>query len=143
MKPIPRFLAAAACAAIPAANAAPLDVCAMLAQADAQAIVGKIKNVTTIKPQAGLLGECTFEGTNATLSIAARPAQQYQETVQAAGERNKPLEAAQGLAGKAVKSKYGLLYQPTGKPYFLQVIGRHGDTPDIALAIEGAKRLKQ
>jgi len=41
-----------------------------------------------------------------------------------------------------VKSKYGLLYLPAGKPYFLQVIGRRGGEDDIALALEGAKKLR-
>lgn len=120
------------------AHAAPVDVCAMLPQAEAQAVVGKIKNVTTMKPQGSLLGECTFEGANGTLSMAARPAGEYEPTVREAS----PSEPVQGLAGKAVKSKYGLLYQPSGKPYFLQVIARRGDKEDTAMAFEGAKRLK-
>ena len=143
MKPLTRFLAVAACVGVPAAHAATVDVCAMLLPPDAEAIVGKISNVTSIKPQGSLLGECTFEGAKGSFSVAARPAQEYDETVKAAADRAKPPEPAPGLAGKAVKSKYGLLYQPSGKPYFLQVIARRGDTEDLAMAIEGAKKLKQ
>ena len=137
-----RILALVA-AASGAAHAAPIDVCAMLPQAEAQSLVGKIRNVTSMKPQASLLGECTFEGANATLSMAARPAAEYESTIAAASDKGKAPEAAQGLAGKAVKSKYGLLYQPAGKPYFLQVIGRRGDNEDMALAVDAAKRLRQ
>ncbi len=143
MKPIDRFLAVAACIGVPAAHAAPVDVCAMLPRAEAEAIVGKIANVTSIRPQGSLLGECTFEGAKGSFSVAARPAQEFDETLKAAADRTKPPEPAQGLAGKAVKSKYGLLFQPSGKPYFLQVIARKGEAEDMTMAIEGAKKLKQ
>lgn len=137
------LLLAAVAAAAGAAHAAPVDVCAMLPQPEAQAVVGKIRNVTSMKAQGSLLGECTFEGAQASLSMAARPAAEYEATVAAASDKGKAPEPAQGLAGKAVKSKYGLLYQPSGKPYFLQMIGRRGDNEDMAIALEGAKKLKQ
>src|SRR2546421_271393 len=107
MKPIVRFLVVAASIAVPAAHAAPVDVCGMLSKADAEAVVGKIVNVTSIKPQGSLLGECTFEGAKGSFSAAARPAQDFEDTLKAAADRTKPPEPAQGLAGKAVKSKYG------------------------------------
>ena len=128
--------------ALGATHAFALDVCAMLPKPEAESVVGKIRNVTTMKAQGSLLGECTFEGANGTLSMAARPAGEYEATVKETFDNGKPPEPAQGLAGKAVKSKYGLLYQPAGKPYFLQVIGRRGGEDDIALALEGAKKLR-
>ena len=132
-------IAVLACLAA-AAHAAPVDVCALLPQAEAQSVVGKIRNVTTMKPQASLLGECTFDGANGTLSMAARPAGEYEATVKEAA----PAEAVQGLAGKAVKTRFGLLYQPAGKSYFLQVIARRAgkDDMDMALALDGARKLK-
>ena len=141
MKNVLRGLAPFAVVAV--AHAAPVDVCAMLPEAEAQSVLGKIRNVTSMKPQGSLLGECSFEGANASLSIAARPAAEYEPTIAAAFDKGKAPEAAAGLPGKAVKSKYGLLYQPAGKPYFLQVIGRRGDGADMAIALEGAKRLRQ
>ena len=126
-----------------ATHAFALDLCAMLPKPEAESVVGTIKNVTTMKAQGSLLGECTFEGANGTLSMAARPAAEYEATVRETFDKGKPPEPAQGLAGKAVKSKYGLLYQPAGKPYFLQVIGRRGGVEDMALALEGAKKLRQ
>ena len=129
--------------ALGATHAAALDVCAMLPKAEAESVVGKIKNVTTMKAQGSLLGECTFEGANGTLSMAARPAGEYEATVREASDKTRSPEPAPGLAGKAVKTKYGLLYQPAGKPYFLQVIARRGDNEDMAMALEGAKRLRQ
>jgi len=136
------YCLAAACFAVAAAQAAPVEVCPMLPKADAEALLGKLVNVTTIKPQGSLLGECTYEGAKGSLSIAARPAQEYDATVGAAADKARPPTPVPGLAGKAVASKYGLLYQPTGKPFFLQVIGRKGDTEDVAVAIEGAKKLR-
>ncbi len=141
MKTILRSIAILGC--LGATHAAALDVCAMLPKPEAESVVGKIRNVTTMKPQGSLLGECTFEGANGTLSMAARPAGEYDATMREAYDEGKPPEPAQGLAGKAVKSKYGLLYLPAGKPYFLQVIARRGDKEDMAMAVEGAKKLKQ
>jgi hypothetical protein len=142
MKTVLRTIAAAIALAT-ATQAAALDVCAMLPRADAEAVVGTIRNVTTMKPQGSLLGECTFEGAKGTLSMAARPASEYEPTLKLAADKDRPPEAAQGLGGKAVKSKYGLLYQPAGKPYFLQVIARRGGDEDMAMALEGAKKLRQ
>jgi hypothetical protein len=143
MKPILRLVAITAALGVPFAHAAPVDVCAMLQVSEAEALVGKISKVTTIKPQGSLLGECTFEGAKGTFSAAARPAGEFDETLKAAADRIKPPEPVPGFAGKAVKSKFGLLFQPSGKPYFLQVIARKGDAEDMAMAIEGAKKLKQ
>src|SRR3954465_8384453 len=128
MKSIVCLVTAAAFAA--AAHAAPVDVCVMLPKADAEALLGKLVNVTSIKPQGSLLGECTYEGAKGTLSVAARPAQEYDATLGAAADKARPPSPVAGLTGKAMASKYGLLYQPTAKPYFLQVIGRRGDTED-------------
>jgi hypothetical protein len=140
MKKIPLLLATSLAMA---AQAAPVEVCVMLPKADAEALLGKLVNVTSIKPQGSLLGECTYEGAKASLSVAARPAQEYDATIGAAADKAQPPVPVPGLAGKAMSTKYGLLYQPAGKPYFLQVIGRKGDTGDMALAIEGAKKLRQ
>ena len=141
-KNVPLALAILAVAAANA-NAAPVDVCAMLPGPDAESLVGKLRNVTSMKPQGSLLGECSFEGANATLSIAARPSAEYEATIAEVSVKGKAPDAAQGLAGRAIKSKYGLLYQPAGKSYFLQMIGRRGGNEDVTLAIEAAKKLRQ
>ena len=140
-----RFTAAAlACAAAcaHAQGAAPVDTCKLLSKPDAEALVGALSAQPEAEAaQGSLLGMCTWAGAKGRFSVAARPAAEFDDTIRSLQRRKKQADAVPGLGAKAYQTRSGLMVQPQGKPYFLQVLAFKGAKRDAGLAVEGARKL--
>lgn len=138
---------AGACAlailAIPAHAQVPVDACALLARGDAEAVIGKLKGEPeAMAAQGSMLGMCTWNGANGTVSVSARPAREFDDTIRYLQRRKKAADPVPGLGAKAYQTGSGLMVQPKGKPYFLQVIGMRRFKIDGEVAAEAARKLK-
>lgn len=104
----------------------PVDVCALLATEEVEAIIGKLSEPPKPgTPTGSLLGECLWQSTAKgynMVTVSARPAGEYQATVDAATKRDagKPIV---GLGAQAVNTRAGLMIKLADKPYFLTVLG--------------------
>lgn len=106
-----------------------LDVCSWYTTDDAAAVLGKpVPKAVAGKAQGSLLGKCDFStGEGSAISISARPADEYQGSVDAVDGTK-----VANLGSGAAFSDSGLLVQPAGKDYFIQIIampepGKFGD----------------
>lgn len=127
----------------PAVSGEPVDTCAMLSKADAEAMLGTLSaEPTADTPQGSLLGGCKYFGKKAYAAISARPASEYEDTVKFSTDEKQPGKQVAGLGTAASTTKYGLMIKLEGKPYFLTVsAGSMGKTDD-ALAETVARKLK-
>lgn len=148
--PAPAQAPAAAQEAVKAAPAAPMplnaasvDTCALIARADVEAVVGPLaQDPKADQPQGSLLGGCDFMTADYTsVSVSARPAREFDATVKYAGEKA-ALQPVAGLGEKAFQTRYGLMIQPAGKPYFLTVVVLSGGAMNAALSLDIARKLK-
>lgn len=119
-------------------NGTTVDTCALLDDAAAAGSVGTlIKGPEAQTAQGSLLGGCNYMGERGLLMITARPAAEYQGTVDYAAKkgRSRPVD---DLPGSASLTSSGLMLQPSGKPYFLVIYpligGKFDDTAALALA---------
>jgi hypothetical protein len=124
----------------PAAPAPPaartVDVCALLAEADAVAVLGTLTNPPQAQaPQGSLLGGCDYAGAKGSGSVSARPADEFAGTVEYMGKR-KPVRQLSALGEAAYATEYGVMVQPAGRSYFLSVfiVGDNGPALTEALA---------
>ena len=123
--------------ATPAApSAATVDVCALLAESDAVAVLGALSKAPLANaPQGSLLGECEYAGAKGSGSVSAHPADELEGTIEYMGKK-KPVQKLSGLGQVAYATDYGVMVQPAGKPYFLSVfiVGDNGPALTEALA---------
>lgn len=138
--------AAAQVGTLPAApsglNGQPVDTCAMLDRATVEKVAGTLfKDPEAAKPTGSLLGQCDYIGPDAMVMLSARPASEYQGTVDYSSKKGgaKPVE---GLAGPATSTNVGLMLQPPGKDYFLVVYALSQGAFNENAAIELARALK-
>lgn len=125
-----------------AAAQSPVDACALLPAAAAEALVGKpIEGPRATPPQGAMLGMCDWNGPNGSINLSARPAREFDETVKYAS-RKQAATPVDVPGAKALRTRYGLFVQPAGKPYFLQVLATRFPRPDPAFSVEVAKALK-
>ena len=119
-----------------ALNGEPVEVCSMLSKADVESLIGAtMGDPTADKPTQSLLGGCMWLGKGGALSISARPAREYKDTVEA--YRRKDPTPVDGLSGEAVVSSLGLFWQPAGKPYFLHILSGQ----DQVIPVNAAKKM--
>jgi len=126
-------------------TAEPVDVCAMLSKEDVEAEVGPLASDPSVDSAAGsFLGGCTFVTANgAAINVSARPAHEYEGTVEYATRRG-PAEKVADVGTEAVFTKVGLFVKYDDAPYFIQVLA--AKTPgvwDKELSAELAKKLKR
>jgi hypothetical protein len=123
-------------------SATSVDVCAMLSRADVESVIGKLtEEPKASAAQGSLLGECTYTSVDvkaipikvALVSVSARPAGEFEGSVQAFG-KSRPMTPVPGLRAKAFEGSGTILFQPVGKPYFIMVTGTK--------SLEVAKKLK-
>jgi hypothetical protein len=123
-------------------SATSVDVCAMLSRADVESVIGKLtEEPKASAAQGSLLGECTYTSVDvkaipikvALVSVSARPAGEFEGSVQAFG-KSRPMTPVPGLRAKAFGGSGTILFQPVGKPYFIMVTGTK--------SLEVAKKLK-
>lgn len=120
---------------VPAA-AASVDVCALLDETDAAAVLGTLEKPPEAKPARGsLLGECAYTGVKGSGSVSAHPADELAGTVEYMG-KSKPVQTLSGLGTVAYATQYGVMVQPAGQTYFLSVfiVGAEGPALTEALA---------
>jgi hypothetical protein len=118
-------------------NGAPVDVCALLDQADAEAVLGKLSEPPKPgTPTGSLLGECTWQSTSkgfSMLTISARPAAEFKDTLDLA-TKSAPGKAIAGLGAEASQTRMGLMIKLADKPYFLTLLGTPKDPEKEAIA---------
>lgn len=122
--------------AMPAAVSKTVDVCALLAEPDASAVLGKLSQPPQAQtPQGSLLGGCDYFGGKGSGSVSAHPANEFSGTIKHAGKK-KPVQALAGLGEAAYATEYGVMVQPAGRSYFLSVfiVGDNGPALTEALA---------
>jgi len=136
-------LAAQAPAAPSAPAAAPVDTCAMLPKAEAEAVLGAlISGPETAAAQGSLLGQCTYMGDKGLLMVSARPAPEFKDTVAYSEKKGGSGKPVPGLAGEARLTQHGVMIQPPGKPYFVVVFVAGGSGFDEATTLAAAGKLK-
>ncbi|WP_406069382.1 hypothetical protein [Micromonospora sp. NBC_01638] len=110
-----------------AVTAEPVDTCALFTADDFASVVGKpAGQPEKQEPQGSLLGGCTYLSKDVTVSVyvTARPGREWDDSVKAHGD-----VSVSGVGEKAFwADNVGLLVQPAGKPYFLQVLAM----PDLS-----------
>lgn len=122
----------------PAAGA--VDVCALLAESDAIAVLGKLSKPPQAQAARGsLLGECEYFGDKGSGTVTAHPADELAGTVEYMG-KSKPVRTLPALGAAAYATDYGVMVQPAGKPYFLSVFIVGDDGPALTEAL--ARKLK-
>ncbi|HUP91198.1 MAG TPA: hypothetical protein VM074_03050 [Solimonas sp.] len=145
--PVPEAVREAAQAA--ASNPAParpadksVDACALLAESDAAAVIGKLAGPPQAdKPQGSLLGTCNFTGEQATVALSAYPAEEFDGTLRYARKHETTREIA-GVGESAFDTSSGVLVRLAGKPYFLVVFVVKGTAYDPPMAEALARKLK-
>ena len=109
-----------------AVNGAPVDVCALLETEDAESTIGKLSEPPKPgTPTGSLLGECTWQSTAkgfSMITVSARPAAEYQSTVDYAA-KGSPKKPIAGLGAEAANTRFGLMIRLADKPYFLTLLG--------------------
>ena len=128
---------ASAPVAPPPPSASSVDVCAFASKEQVEGVVGKLSaEPKADTPQGSLLGGCQYSFEGGLAMVHARPASEWQGTVDASGGGT----AIADLGEKAVDvGKTGVFVQPAGKPYFLHVLAVTGAGPDNAKATAVAK----
>lgn len=137
-----RQLAAQAPPAPAAPAAAPVDACALLPKAEAEAVLGALMSgPEAALAQGSLLGQCTYMGDKGLLMVSARPAHEFRPTVDYSSKEGgaRPID---GLAGDATLTRHGVMIQPPGKPYFVVVFVAGASGADEATTLAAAGRLK-
>lgn len=129
----------------PAPTAGPVDVCALLSRADAEAVMGPLADEPTRdQAQGSMLGGCNFASPQgASASISARPAREYQGTVDYA-TRREPGTTVEGVGTEAIFiPKTGMFVRFADQPYFVHILAsKTPGTWDKDLSVELAKKLK-
>lgn len=123
-------------------NGETVDTCAMLdAAAAAQSLGSLLKDPEAQAPQGSLLGGCNYLGDKGMVMLTARPAAEFQATVDYAARRG-GAKAVTVAGGDARQTPVGLMFQPAGKAYFLVVYPLVSGKFDEAVALQLATQLK-
>lgn len=124
-----------------APNGEPVDVCKMLETSEVEALVGPLlEGPKAGQAQGSLLGECSWMSKSMVLiSISARPAAEYKQTLEYATKKA-PAQPVTVPGAEAARTSLGLFVQPSGKPYFLQVIAGNAKDPEVGAKL--ASKLK-
>ncbi len=103
-----------------------IDVCSFASRADVEGVLGKLSSDPEPAKRTGsLLGQCTYSTETGVATVMARPAREYEDTV----EYGKPTTAIAGLGESATHTeKAGVHVKLAGKSYFL-----------VAFVVDGAK----
>lgn len=123
-------------------NGTAVDVCALLDAASAAQSAGTLfKPPEAQQAQGSLLGGCNYLGDKGIVMLTARPAAEFQATVNYAAKKGgaKPIT---DLPGSASMTSVGLMLLPEGKPYFLVVYPLIGGSFNEAAALQLARQLK-
>lgn len=105
-------------------NGEPVDVCAQIAKAQVETVVGTIKGEPQpMEGQGSMLGQCTWQTEEGFAMVSTRPASEYEGTVRYAEDAKE----VSGIGEKAFSTKHGLLVKAPGKQYMLQVFIAGGD----------------
>jgi hypothetical protein len=130
-------------AALPAAAApAPVDTCALVPEAAAVAAIGKLTTPPAAKPPLGSqLGGCDYGSAKGTATVTAYPADDLDGTVRRDLKKGRA-KAIAGLGDKAFQTEYGVMFHPSGKPYFLGVFVMQGAEYDAVASEKLARQLK-
>ncbi len=125
-----------------APNGDPVDVCALVDTKDIEALVGPLmQGPTPMKPQGSLLGGCDWMSKSITMvSVSARPATEYKDTV-AYASKKEPAKPVAGLGSEAASTSAGLFVLPGNKPYFFQVLAMPKGKSDPELAANIARKI--
>src|SRR5438874_1180424 len=108
-------------AAAPPAGPA-VDTCAMLTEAEAVTLLGKLAQPPrVVHPDRYQLGGCIFTGLKFAAKVTALPPGKLDDTVRG----DTTAKAIAGLGQKAFQTQYGVIFQPAGKPYCLLVFAAH------------------
>ena len=96
-----------------------IDVCGWYSTDAASKVLGEpVAEAVAGEPSGSLLGQCRYSGDGgAVITISARPADEYEASAAAVAGTD-----VQGLGKAAVFSDSGMLVQPDGTDYFIQII---------------------
>jgi len=126
------------------------DVCAFLAPADVEALIGGPARSESMKRMGSSWGGCNLgpaelDVNNLSkarfLMVNIRPANEFEATVDYQRKKGGVSEVTD-LDGQAYLDGKSLLWQPPGKPWFVFVSGGPMGSQDPAFAVDAAKRMK-
>jgi len=126
------------------------DVCAFLAPADVEALIGGPAKSESMQRMGSSWGGCNLGpaeldaknlGKARFLMVNIRPANEFEATVDYHRKKGTVSEIAD-LDGQAYLDGKSLLWQPSGKPWFVFVSGGPLGKQDPAFAVDAAKRMK-
>lgn len=124
----------------------PVDVCALLTQADAETLIGALNQAPVAgTPRGSLLGECRYLTASGTsISLSAHPAREFDGSAEYTADKKNPAKTIAGLGSKAVQTAYGVMVQPDGQRYFLSVfvLAMPAGAIDGDLSLKAARKLK-
>lgn len=119
-----------------------MNVCKLVTRSEVESLIGRLHEERQGKPYARLLGQCDFDGERGRLTIMVRPIDEFEETL-AFARKDGRVVRMEGVPGHAYHTRYGMMLQPPGRTYFVQVMAhdrRMADTDEVALNI--ARRLR-
>lgn len=126
------------------------DVCAFLAPADVEALIGGPAKSESMQRMGSSWGGCNLGpaeldaknlGKARFLMVNIRPANEFEATVDYHRKKGAVSEIAD-LDGQAYLDGKSLLWQPSGKPWFVFVSGGPLGKQDPAFAVDAARRMK-
>lgn len=126
------------------------DVCAFLAPADVEALVGGPAKSEPMQRMGSSWGGCNHSpaeldaknlGKARFLMVNIRPANEFEATVDYQRKKGGVSEVTD-LDGQAYLDGKSLLWQPSGKPWFVFVSGGPLGKQDPAFAVDAARRMK-
>jgi hypothetical protein len=126
------------------------DVCAFLAPADVEALIGAPATKESMKRIGSSWGGCNYGPSNLDvkslgkarfLMVNIRPANEFEATVDYQRKKG-GVSAVAELDGKAYVDGKSLLWQAPGKPWFVYVSGGPMGSQDAAFAVDAARRMK-
>jgi len=126
------------------------DVCAFLAPADVEALIGGPAKSESMQRMGSSWGGCNLGpaeldaknlGKARFLMVNIRPANEFEATVDYHRKKGTVSEIAD-LDGQAYLDGKSLLWQPSGKPWFVFVSGGPLGKQDPAFAVDAARRMK-
>ena len=112
-----------------------VDTCALLSEEEAAEIIGELVGEAEVdEPQGSLLGGCNYTSADGnSLSVSARPASEYEGTVEIAEDAEDVDAGEEAIYSPSV----GVLMKLSGQDYFVQVLaikGAEGIDRDLAVA---------